>query len=742
MRRRFLFTILALVTSMTQAEHHESQHPELTVERLVGSPSLDGPSLTGVKVSPDGSRITFLKGKESNFRQQDLWEYHIVDGEQRLLVDSDVLLGGTEEQLSEEEKARRERQRIRGSGIVAYYWNQAGTALLFPLNGDLYFLEVGGEPKKLTDSPEFETDVRFSPRGNYVSFIRERDLYVVHVKTGQETRLTTGASDTIANGVAEFIAQEELDRDTGYWWAPDESRIAFTRIDESPVDVLNRYELNPDGTVTTRKQRYPAAGTDNVLIELGVVTVQDPDIQWIDLGEDEDIYLARVNWLADSSGLIFQRLPRDQESIDLVRVDSDGSNPRTIIREDTDVWINLTHNLKGLKQSDDWLWTSERSGFRHIYRFGPNGEMRGALTEGTWVVDTIVQVDEDNGWVYFEGFRGNTFEKHLYRVKLDPDPRSVERITRDAGWHDITMGEGDIFLDRFSAPEIPPQLAVRNKNTGELVEYVVENALDEDHPYFPYIGTHAHSQFGQLPAADGKTMLDYQMILPTDFDPATKYPAILAPYGGPHGHSVRKDWSVDSNQLLARNGYVVLIVDNRGMYNRGVAFEAPIKNAMGTVEVDDQVAAARWLMDRDYVDPERIGFHGWSYGGYMTLMVLFKAPEIFKVGVAGAPVTDWRLYDTGYTERYLGLPQAPGDVYENSSVFKYADGLKGKLLLIHGMADDNVFFDNSVKLMGVLQQAGVQFDLMTYPGQKHGFRTEPIQKHVAELRLKYFREHL
>ena len=728
---------------MTQAEHHESDHSELTAERLVGSPSLDGPSLTGVKVSPDGARITFLKGKESDFRQQDLWEYHIADGEQRLLVDSDVLLGGAAEQLSEEEKARRERQRIRGSGIVAYYWNEDGTALLCPLNGDLYYYGIAqGQPRKLTDSPEFETDVRFSPKGNYVSFIRERDLYIVHVQSGKETRLTSGANDVIAHGVAEFIAQEELDRDTGYWWAPDESRIAFTRIDESPVDVLNRYELNPDGTVTTREQRYPAAGTANAVIQLGVVTVDQPAITWIDLGDDTDIYLARVNWLADSSGLIFQRLPRDQESIDLVKVDADGSHAVTIVHEETDVWINLTHNLKTLKESDDWLWTSERSGFRHIYRFGSDGKLQGALTTGDWVVDSIVQVDEESGWVYFEGFKDNTFEKHLYRAKLDPDPKSVERITREEGWHEVTMGKGEIFLDRFSAPKTPPQLAVRDKNSGELVEYVVENALVEGHPYYPYIQTHAPSQFGQLPAADGTTMLDYQMILPSGFDPTNKYPAILAPYGGPHGHSVRKDWSVDSNQLLARNGFVILIVDNRGMYNRGVAFEAPIKNAMGTVEVEDQLAAARWLQEKDFVDAERIGFHGWSYGGYMTLMMLFKAPDIFKVGVAGAPVTDWRLYDTGYTERYLGMPQAPGDVYENSSVFKYADGLKGKLLLIHGMADDNVFFDNSVKLMGVLQQAGVQFDLMTYPGQKHGFRTEPIQKHVAELRLKYFKEHL
>ncbi len=739
-----MIALWLLDASMNETTAETSNIPDsLTVARLVGSPSLDGVSLSGVKLSPDGQRITFLKGKEGNFRQQDLWEFNVADRTTRLLVDSDVLLGGRQEQLSEEEKARRERQRIRGTGIIEYYWNDSGSALLFPLNGDLYYLPIGGDPTRLTQSEAFETDVKVSPKGTYVSFIRERELYVVEIATGRETRLTRGASDTIANGVAEFIAQEELDRDTGYWWAPDESAIAFTRTDESPVGILNRYELNADGSVTTRQQRYPAAGTDNVLIQLGVVRVSDGQTHWVDLGDDADIYLARVNWLTDSSGLIVQRLPRDQQSLDLLRVDADGGNPALLVREQTEVWINLHHNLKTLQSTSDFLWTSERSGFSHIYRVSADGNSVTPLTSGEWVVSEISHVDEERGWVYFTGFRDSTLEKHLYRVRLKPDPSSVEKISREAGWHEVEMGgSGEVFLDRFSAPRIPPQLSVRNADTGELIDYVVENPLNRSHPYFAYLGGHAPSEFGQLEAADGETPLDYQLILPPEMEPGRRYPAILAPYGGPHGHRVRRDWSMDFNQVLARNGFVVLVVDNRGSYNRGVAFEAPIKNAMGGVEVDDQVAAGRFLQELPYVDPERIGFHGWSYGGYMALLMLFKAPELIKVGISGAPVTDWRLYDTGYTERYLGMPDAPGEVYDKSSVFRYVDGLQGKLLLIHGMADDNVFFDNSVKLMGLLQAKGAEFDLMTYPGQKHGFRTEPIRRHLYELMLGYFQEHL
>jgi len=718
--------------------------PELTIERVIGSPSITGPSVRSVKMSPDGARVSFLRGKTEDQEQLDLWEYNIADGETRLLVDSNELLGGQAEVLSEAEKARRERQRISNSGIISYSWNEEGTALLFPLAGDVYMKVLGGDVKRLTKTESYETDIKFSPKSRYVSFIRGRDLFVVDVATGQEARLTVGATDVIANGVAEFVAQEELNRFTGYWWSPDETRIAFTRIDESPVSVLNRYEMTEDGGVTTLEQRYPSAGTDNALIELGVVTVASKAVSWVDLGEDTDIYLARVNWLADSSKVSFQRMPRDQQSLDLVAADVDGSGGlQTLITETSDVWINLHKDVHFLEESEQFVWASERSGYKHLYLYANDGTELGALTTGRWVVKKIVQVDEVAGKVYFTGFKDSTVEQHLYVAALQPDPASITRITSQSGWHGATMGDDtSTYLDTFSNVDTPSQIALRKVDDDSLVTYINENPLDESHPYFEYKAGHAKSQFSQLTAADGISKLDYRLILPPNMLAGHKYPAILAPYGGPHGHRVKNSFDVDQNQILARNGFVVLIVDNRGSDDRGLAFEAGIKNAMGTVEIEDQITAATFLQTLDYVDAERIGFHGWSYGGYMTLMMMAKSPELIKVGVAGAPVTDWRLYDTAYTERYLGHPDAPGDVYENSSVFKHVAGMKGKLMLIHGMADDNVFFDNSVKLMAVLQKEGVPFDLMTYPGQKHGFKGDAVRIHVAKLRLDYFLEHL
>ncbi|MEE8368547.1 MAG: S9 family peptidase, partial [Thermoanaerobaculia bacterium] len=687
---RFLLLVAGLVGSLwlptrpaanpTEEPSTDTRAPELTIERLYASPSLSGPTVIGTKISPDGKRVTFLRGKERDREQFDLWEYNIEAAELRLLVDSEDLVKAEDENLSEEEIARRERQRLRGTGIIEYYWNEQGTALLFPLGGDLYSLALGAEVKRLTTSEEFETDARFSPLGNYVSFIRERDLYAIELPSGEEIRLTTGATDTIAHGVAEFVAQEELNRFTGYWWSWDESKIAFTRIDESPVELVQRYEVNADGGVTTTPQRYPFAGSDNVLIELGVVKVADQSIAWLDLGEDKDIYLARVDWLRDNATVAFQLLPRDQASLELSFAATEDLTQEVVLRERSDVWINLHDDLFFLENSEEFLWTSERSGYRHIYLYANDGTLSGSLTQGDWVVKKIVSVDQAKGLVYFSGFADNTLELHLYAASLDPQAKSIRRVTLEEGWHKTIMraGVGDFFVDDFSSPQQPPQMAIRSTADGSTLTYISENLLSDEHPYEPYIAGHSEPRYGRITIGDG-IELDYAMLLPLNFDASKKYAAVLAPYGGPHGHRVKKSWSVDFNQLLARRGFVVLTLDNRGSYDRGVEFEAAVKNAMGTVEVEDQVAAVDFLRSLPYIDGENIGIHGWSYGGYMTLMGLFKAPDHFKAGVAGAPVTDWRFYDTAYTERYLGHPDAPGDVYNKSSVFPYVEGLEGKL---------------------------------------------------------------
>lgn len=725
--RSILFAAMLAATTPLLAE-------ELTIDRLVASPSINGPAVQGLKLSPDGRRITFLRGKDNNKAQLDLWEFDVETGSSSLLVDSDALLGGKEEELSEEEKARRERDRsLTGKkGIVSYFWSADGKTLLFPLGGDVYILPLGGEVNRLTETPAYETDIKFSPNGTYVSFVRDREVYAVEVVSGREIQLTTGATDTIANGMAEFIAQEELLRRTGYWWSPDETKVAFEQFDESGVIVKDRYEVQPDGSVVTLKQRYPEAGSPNVVVKLGVTTVADQSVTWIDLGADEDIYLARVNWTPDSDTVVYQRLNRAQTRLDMVFADASGQGGETFLTEASDVWINLHDSLGFTSNGESMIWASERSGFKHLYLYSIGGDGVIQLTSGDWPIHEIERIVD--GKVYFTGFKDSPLEKHLYSVSLAGG--DVSRVTQKAGWHDVTVGE-DVFIDHFSSPEQPPQIMVRALADGSTKSAILENKLDDSHPFAPYAQNRPTDTFGTIKAEDG-TDLYYRMYTPAKMMAGKRYPAVLAPYGGPHGQRVKRNWSVDFNTVLARNDFVVMVVDNRGMANRGLAFEAHIKNAMGTVEIEDQVTAADYLKTLDYVDGEQIGIWGWSYGGYMTLMGLFKAPDTFKAGVSVAPVSDWRLYDTGYTERYLGQPDAPGDVYANSSVFKYVDGFRGDLLLIHGMADDNVFFDNAVKLMSVLQNKGKPFELMTYPGKKHGIRGAASRAHLYHYALRFF----
>jgi dipeptidyl-peptidase-4 len=712
---------------------------DFTIERLTASPSINGASVQGLKMSPDGKRITFLRGKESRASQLDLWQFDVETGEAHLLVDSNDLLAGGEEVLSEEEKQRRERNRLTTgkTGIISYFWSDDSKALLFPISGDVYVLPLGGAVKRLTETPGYETDIKFSPKSTFVSYIRDRELYATNVETGVETQLTVGATDTIANGMAEFVVQEELGRYSGYWWSPDETKVAFEQFDESGVLVKDRYEVQPDGSVIALKQRYPEAGSANVEWKLGVVGVADQAVTWLDTGEDKDTYLARVNWTPDSQTVAYQWLNRAQTKLDLVFAQADGSASQTLLSEQSDVWINVHNNFEFVAEGSALIWASERSGFRHLYMYDLEDGGNHALTSGEWVVDAIEKVDHETGDIYFSGFKDSPLEKHLYKVDA---AGKIGRITQEEGWHGVTVGDG-VFIDIFSSPNQPRQIMTRSLADGSTKSAILENKLDASHPYGAYLDGHIEAEFGTIKAEDGSDLY-YKLLKPANMEAGKRYPAVMAPYGGPHGQSVRKNWSLDFNQVLARNGYVVMVLDNRGMWNRGLKFEGHVKNAMGSVEIVDQVAGVNHLKTLDYVDDDNVGMWGWSYGGYMTLMAMFKEPDVFKAGVSVAPVTDWRLYDTAYTERYLGHPEAPGDVYTNSSVFKYAGGYKGNLLLIHGMADDNVFFDNSVKLMAVLQNSGKPFELMTYPGKKHGIRGAATRAHLWNQALEFLNRKL
>ena len=715
----------------------------LTIERIFSSPSLDGSAPRTLKVSPDGARVTFLKGKQTDYERLDLWEYHIDSGETRMLFNSNDLQSG-EEVLSDEEKARRERMRLKGSGIVSYEWSDDGTALLFPMGGDVYYHKLGEKgAKQLLDTDAFETDIKLSPKGNYISYIRDQNLFVKHIASGKEMAITKEGGGNIKFGMAEFVAQEEMSRMTGYWWAPDESKIAFTKVDEAPVEVITRSEIYADD-IKLIEQKYPKAGTPNAIVELAIQSLNTNERTWVDMGENKDVYLARGQWMADSTTFTYQWQTRNQQTLELRAFNTKTKSQNVLLTERSNTWVNLHDDLFFLKDKGQFVWASERDGFKHLYLFDNSGKLIKQLTQGEWVVDSIEAIDTVNNRLYFSGRKDTPLESHIYVVPLDSEnsAATITRITELGAYHDATFSsDASIFIDRFSTVNSPFQVSL-NDASGERITWLEENKVEKGHPLYTYMDSWAKPEFGDIKTKDGAT-LKYRIYKPESAveNPNKKHPVIVYLYGGPHAQVVTNKWAGNRGLLMQHwvdQGFVVFTLDNRGSNYRGKAFEDPIYKKMGSIEVDDQVAGVEYLRTLPFVDADKIGIHGHSYGGYMTLMTMFKAGDYFSAGVSGAPVTDWRLYDTHYTERYMGNPNTENDAYTASSVFPYAKDLKGDLLIYHGMADDNVLFTHSTMLYKHLQDLAIPFETMDYPGKKHGLRGKQTGIHLYKTITNFF----
>jgi len=697
---------------------------DLTLDRVFGSPDLSGSQPRALRLSPDGTLLTSLRPRADERERLDLWALDTRTGQERMLVDSKKVGSGAE--LSEAEKMQRERARIGGSkGIVAYDWAPDGKTILVPLDGDLYLATLDGATRRLTSTPGGELNPDVSPKGSFVSFVRDQNLYVQPLSGGEARAVTQGGADTVHWGEAEFVAQEEMDRRTGYWWSPDERFVAVERFDEAPVKVAVRASIGASGT-KTYEQRYPSAGTPNVLVELYVVRPDGSGQVKVDLGSDPDIYLARVDWLPDGSALIVQRQTRDQKRVDVLRVDPVTGRSSTLFSETSGErsWVNLSSDYHWMKDGS-LIWTSERDGFNHIYHWRQGKWTQ--LTKGPWVVLGINAVDEARGRIYFQGTRDDVLENHLYAMNLKGG--APQRLT-ERGWTNNATADrtASRFIISRSNPTQPTQIYMAD-NTGKRMSWINENAVRAGHPYYPYLQSHRPTQFGTTKAADGSTLY-WEMITPT-LEPGKRYPVFFEHYGGPGtGQQVTRGWQGALPQFLVDQGWIYFKIDNRGSYNRGKAFEDQLYHAMGTVEVADQLAGANYLKTLPFVDGGRIATYGWSYGGYMSIKMLEKTPGVYAAAVSGAPVTDWRLYDTHYTERYLGDPAEDPKSYASSAAVADASKIRDPLLLIHGMADDNVFLDNSTAFAAEMQKTATPFEMMFYPGYTHRVGGPGVSQHL------------
>ncbi len=725
-----------LATPALADQHIASQETvamDLTFERVFASPSLDGPSPREAKLSPDGRYLTVLRNREDDRSRYDLWAFDRESGEWSMLVDSEQVGSGRE--LSEEEKMQRERARVGDlTGIISYEWTSNGEAILVPLNGDLYLAWLDGTVSRLTDTEESELNPALSPDGNFLSFVRDRQLWVGNV-AGEAAPITAQEGEAVRWGEAEFVAQEEMGRNTGYWWSPDESRIAVERFDESGVGIVTRAAIGATGTEVF-DQRYPVAGSPNAVVELFVMNPDGGNRVKVDLGDNPDIYLARVDWAGD--GLYVQRQNREQTVLDVLRVDPATGESEIVFTEQAateDYWINLSDSYKWLDDGS-LIWWSERDGYGHLYRFNDGGWTQ--LTDGEWVVTKLIGVDQQAGRIFFTATKDDVLAQQVYSFDLTGTGEPA-LLTDTAYTHSARMdGKGQTLLISRSSDDTPAQSYIADA-AGQRLAWIEENALDADHPYAPFLASHRPTQYGTIAAEDG-TALHWEMVTP-EMEPGKRYPVYFYHYGGPGPQTVNKGWNGALRQAIVDKGYIWFALDNRGSANRGVAFEQPIYRAMGGVEVRDQKAGAQYLKTLDFVDPDLIAIDGWSYGGYMTLKQLQADPGLYAAGISGAPVTRWELYDTHYTERYMGTPQDDAEAYEAASAIPNANRIADPLLLIHGMADDNVVFENATEVISAMQEGNVPFQMMLYPGYTHRVSGEQISPHRYNTVFRFLEHH-
>ncbi|MCZ8321445.1 MAG: DPP IV N-terminal domain-containing protein [Novosphingobium sp.] len=726
---------LAPVTPILAQTTTESTVPTaaqpLTIERIFASPSLSGAVPRGVKLSPDGRWLTLLRNRPDDRERFDLWGYDRTTGQWTMLVDS--LKFGTGRELSEAEKMQRERKRIGDlKGIVTYEWSADSQSILVPLDGDLYLARLDGAVQRLSDTSEDELNPALSPKGGYVSFVRGRRLWTGAPGASAQPVTPAEPSDTVHWGEAEFVAQEEMDRHTGYWWAPDDSRIAVQRFDEANVAVVTRAAIGAEGT-RTYAQRYPLAGTPNAEVALYVQKPDGSERVAVDLGPDKDIYLARVDWAPDGKTLYVQRQDRGQTRLDMLAVDPATGKSRVLFTETAAEghWTDLSYDYRFLKDGS-LVWWSQRDGFGHLWHF-KQGKWR-QLTKGEWVVTGLVGVDQEAGKVFFTGTKDDVRAHQVYALDLKA-PGKVARLTDPGFHHSAGMDKsGKSLLITRSSTGQPPQVYLADQ-AGQRIAWVEENKLDASHPYAPFLASHRPVEYGTIKAADG-SVLHWNMITPP-LEPGKRYPVFFSHYSGPSTQEVLKAWMNPLAQAVVDKGYIWFEIDNRGSDNRGVDFAKQLYRAMGGVEVEDQLAGAQFLKTLPYVDPGKIATYGWSYGGYMTLKMLQANPGVYAAGIAGAPVTKWELYDTHYTERYMGNPgpdmKGPdAAAYDKANAMADATKLSDPLLLIHGMADDNVVFEHSSALISKMQANAVPFEMMLYPGFTHRVGGPKVGTHMWE----------
>jgi dipeptidyl-peptidase-4 len=624
----------------------------------------------------------------------------------------------------------------------------SGSKALYVFGGDLYLLDLKRSTfRRLTHTEGEEKEPRFSPDGSEIAFVRGNDLWVLDPASTKERRLTVDGSDAILNGTLSWVYWEEIfgRRDEGYWWSPDGSAIAFLHSDEAQVDVSS-FPMWEPANPEVKRQRYPKAGSVNPAVRLGIFDLARGTTAWVDLGDPLPEYIVRVAWLRDGRRLAVQTLDRLQRTLELLFADRADGRTKTILTEHSDTSLGVHDDLRFIDGGRRFIWASERDGRNHLYLYDLNGTMVRKLTDGDIVVRAssgvasvqggVVAIDGPRHLVYFTGSTEPPMAPTLFRVSWDGSP--IERVAEERGTHRVGFDtSASMYLDRFADIATPPGLFLHRSDgtTLGVVSAPAEDFLAPLHLCTPELFT--------VPADDGFP-LPARIMKPAGFDAGRKYPAIVYVYGGPAAPVVWNDWQrgIYFDNVLLENGFVCFAVDPRSATAESKTLtDTSYGRLLSSYEVPDISAAVRWLKNQPGIDPDRVGIWGWSGGGSTTLQMMTHT-ELFKAGIAVAAVSDFRYYDTVWTEHDLGLPEQNPKGYEDAAPANFARDLHGRLLLVHGTFDDNVHPQNTWRFAHELIQAGIRFDMMIYPGQKHGIRAPRDTVHVYETMLAFWRAHL
>jgi dipeptidyl-peptidase 4 len=732
------FAVLALLSSFIFAQ--SSSSPTLTIE-AIASGELTGRVPESVQWSPDGTKITFVLRDESDHAE--LWAVDAATGQKSVLVSATKLASLVPAAKISDEREREWRERY---GVQDYHWSPDSKDLLFDSHGQfwLYSLKTG-TAVGITSSPDANSDPKFSPNGKTLAFLRKHDLWVRGVPDGDERQLTkVGDNQDLLNGEVDWLYAEELYVRSNYFWSPDSKQIAFLQMDESKVPS---YPIVYYGPLHAKAvdEKYPNPGDVNPAVRLGVLDAGSAKVKWINLPDSNDAYIPRFGWL--KAGVMWAEVRnRLQTKETIYFIDAKSGEAQPAITESSDAWINESEEIYWFQSGDRLLLPSWRDGSTQLYLYSwdKNNPVKsavkldGQVTKGDYQVGKVNYVDEQASVVYFTANPG-MLDSQLMSVRLDGS--EPKQVSREAGTHDATFNSTVAYVDSFSALMTPPQLALCNA-TGACQTFWKSKDIGS-------LGLKP-PEILKLTAADGKTVLYGQLYMPRITKiPSGGIPLLMDPYGGPGIQHVQDAWGTDPlfdgmffREYLARQGFATLIVDNRGMAGRGRDFTAVIKGHFGDTELADQLAALDQVEKaHPEIDPQRIGWFGLSYGGYMTLYAMTHTDRI-RAGVSLAPVTNWRLYDSTYTERYMGLPKDNEQGYKLSSPTTAGANLHGRLLIEHGTSDDNVHLQNTVQMAESLVEAGKQFGVMLYPAQTHGVSGATATAHVLHLIDDYFTREL